>query len=541
MSGQDSLEELQLNIQEALEDEIVPNDRRRPGLLKKKNTCVSVRDISQFDTTTPESLSKTEVLESWQSLVQALFALQVFLQYTPALERCFTHWNLEHEAEKDNVKTVLDLMTATVNNHDKDPSTEHRYVTLMEVLTSYGPNWEFSQQIERVWTVLQQDIDINMEPEDFRKAAYRVLMSLPWVPNSPGLRQACSIADDDIMDEVPLAVQSVFDQIRSTPLPRHDSVHRVLSHLEDETNTIVSISANLDESFRASSRRCQGLGKTTLAAIVASMPQVQSKYNVLWLSLKHRTSESPGMTYRDYVQYLDELCEQLGLQHEWPQPTRVLEERSLQKKREEEKMFQVKLEMEALLRRATSHVLLILDDVNDDLEIEWFRFMDGQSLLVTTQAQNLSVDWTLELGLLSEEEALELFLTEADYSRDDALGSSLEAKSIVQRCGYHPLTIRTVGRWFSLKEVTAGVVKAVEELDQELSRCTAKLRHSRSYRANSEYILIEAMNLTLSPVLASGGRPTTLMKTCLASLGTVFDELPSREASGSAMGSALAY
>lgn len=84
--------------------------------------------------------------------------------------------------------------------------------------------------------------------------------------------------------------------------------------------------------------------------------------------------------------------------------------------------------------------------MQDDQEIEWFRFLDKQSLLMTTQAVGLSVTWTLELELLSEEEALQLFLTEAGYPPDDVLGTSIEVKSIVQRCGYHPLSIRTVAR-----------------------------------------------------------------------------------------------
>lgn len=267
-----------------------------------------------------------------------------------------------------------------------------------------------------------------------------------------------------------------------------------------------------------------------LTAIVASMPQIQSKYNVLWLRLKHQHDDANGMTYRNYIGYLNALCEHLDLEHDWPVPTRLLEERALHKKREEEKMFQIKHEMAQLLRENTTNLLLIIDDVQDDQEIEWFRFLDKQSLLLTTQAEGLSVSWTLELELLSEEEALQLFLTEAGYPSDDVLGTSFEVKSVVQRCGHHPLSIRTVARWFSLKEATAGVVKAVEELDQELSTCTAKLRHSHSSKSNPEYILLEVMNLTLSPVLAAGGHPTTLMKTCLSSAALVFDLPAPREA-----------
>jgi hypothetical protein len=477
MSGLDALEELQLNIQEALEEEAISQERPR---LNRAFAKKSVRDLGNLDTSAPENISHSEVLESWQALVQSLFAVQVFLQYTPALERFFNfvHMNLDDESDLVHIQTLLELMTETVDCHDRDPSTECRYVTLLEVLTTFEPNWEASRQVIVLWDAEGHDLESDMSPDEFRQTAYGVLMSLSWVPNSRGLRQACNIDDDVSLDEeeVPLAVQSVFDQIRSRPLPRHDSIHRILSHLADEDNAAIAISSNVDEAFHGHSRRSQGLGKTTLAAMVTAMPQIQSKYDVLWLRLKHKNEDANGMTYRTYVSYLNALCEQLDLEHEWRKPTRLLEERALHRKREEEKMFQIKYEMAQLLRENIANLLLILDDVQDDREIEWFRFLDHQALLVTTNAASLSVTWTLELELLSEEEALQLFLTEAGYASDDVLGTSFEVKSIVQRCGYHPLSIRTVARWFSLKEATAGVVKAVEELHQELSTCTAKLR-----------------------------------------------------------------
>jgi hypothetical protein len=516
MSGLDALEELQLNIQEALDQEL--SSSARPSLGKQAFSAkVSIRDLEKHledeSIKASSGVSRTELLESWQSLVQSLFSMNVFLQYSHELEGLFVRLNLYDDSDRDSIKTLLDLMTETVNNCDTDPSTECRYVTLMEVLMTYATNWELSQQLQRLWEAEDKFIDPSVSANEFRQMAYGVLMLLPWVPNSLGLREACSIRDDESIndEEVPLAVESVFDQIRSNPLPRHDAIHRILIHLESEENATVAISSAVDDSFHESVRRSQGIGKTTMAALVASSPQVQAHHDVLWLHLSHRTSDGNdkhgAITYLQYVQYLNALCEQIGLEREWPKPMRVVEERALQKKREEEKMFQLKSEMAQLLRENTTNLLLVLDDVQDDIEIEWFRFLDQQSLVVTTQSQNLSVTWKLDVELLTEDEALELFLTEAGYASDDPLANSFEAKSIVQRCGLHPLTIRMVGRWFALKEATAGVVKALEELDQELSSCTAKLRHSHSYKSNPKYILSEVMNLSVSPVLTAGCQP----------------------------------
>lgn len=519
MSGQDALEELLLEIQDAIQEELMSS--QRPRLDKAFSTKFSVRDLGQqLESNTESNISRTELLESWQTLVQTLSSTQVFLQYTPQLERFFVSWSSDDDSYWEDAKTLLELMTETVKNHDKDESTECRYVTLMEVLTTYGPNWQFSQQVERLWETQDQYLDDPaMSPEEFRQTAYGVLMLLPWVPNSAGLRQACSIPDDESLDEdeVPWAVESVFNQIRSSPLPRHDAIHRILSHLETEDNAIIAISSTVDESFS------RGIGKTTMAAMVASSPSVHDDYDVLWLRFKHRKDSKESMTYHQYVEYLNTLCDQLSLERDWSKPMRVLEERALQKKREEEKMFQIKNEMAEILRNNTSDLLLILDDVQDDQDIEWFRFLEHQSFVVTTRSRSLSVTWTLDVELLTEDEALELFLTEGDYSTDDALRNSLEVKSIVQRCGYHPLTIRLVARWFSLKEATVGVIKALEELDQELSTCTAKLRYSQSSKGNQS-ILNEVMNHTLSPVLATGGHPTSLMKICLSSMAIVFEQ-----------------
>lgn len=534
MSGQMALEELQLKIQEVLEEELWSNERPRLyGALTSKFSA-SVRDLGlQADSSADNRVSRTELMEFWQSLVQSLFSHQVFLQYTPELERFFVSLNLDDDSDWEDIKTVLDLMTETVINHDKDPSTECRYVTLMEILTTYGPNWNISQQVQRVWEAQDQYLDPSVSSEEFRQNAYVMLMLLTWVPGSVGLRQACSIPGEESIDEdeVPLAVESVFDQIRSNPLPRHDAIHRILNHLETEDNATIAISSTVDESrFHESSRRCHGIGKTTIAAMMASSPQVQADYDVLWLRLKHWSGDEGTLTYEHYVEYLNALCEQLDLERDWSQPMRILGERALQKKREEEKMFLLKTEMAHLLRDKTSDLLLILDDVRNDQEIEWFRFLEQQSLIVTTQSHSLSVTWTFDVELLTEEEALELFLTEADYPPDVTLGSSVEAKSVVQRCGYHPLTIRMVARWFALKKATAGLVKALEELDQELRTCTAKLRHSHSHKANPQFILKEVMNLILSPVLTAGGHPTSLMKTCLSSMAVVFEQPVPREA-----------
>ena len=532
--GLEALAELENDVNrayhDAMEFQAQTNSRRQSYQTE------SIRDME--DCEERGVVTKVSMLESWQGLVKNLFDQKVFLESAPALETLFYQLSFVDDAMYSTIKALTDLMTQAVDHEEDDHigSAECRYVTLLEILSSFTHPWQMSEYCQTVWETVVDDDDrideaAHAVPEQFRRLAYDFLMSLRWVPNSPGLREICGF-EPDVHIDVPPVVQSVFSQIRSSPLPRHDCIHQLLNRLKGGENVTSVAIAPMEGAFSRGSTS-MGLGKTTLAAMVAAHQSVQSSYCVLWLRLSRPREEDletgrTSMTYKQYITYLNSLCEQLGVQHDWPGPVQSLQEKSLRRKKEEEKMFQLKREMSMIIERTVTGkpVLMVLDDVYDDQEIEWFWFLGNQSLVVTTSSQSLSVDWTLELDMLSEEEALELFTTEADFPPSHVLSSSLEAKSIVHRCGYHPLTIRTVARWFRLKQVTAGVVKGLEELNQELSACVSKLRHSRS-SVNSSLITFEVMNLMLSPVLAAGGQPTTLMKMCLSSMAIVFrDKVP---------------
>jgi tetratricopeptide (TPR) repeat protein len=550
MSGSlESLDELAAEVQDAYEEARQLAEQSGP------RGAESIRDLVDAG---ERPTTKVDMLDAWQLLMKSLYEHQVFLQYSPLLEKLFYQiTSYLEESEYDHVKTLLEYMTQAVEHEEESQAlaAECRYVTLLEILATFVSNWELSSKCQRVWETTMLGLDggddgihetiataSSAPPEEFRKTAYGVLMSLQWVPNAPGLREICGFDDGDASQlQIPVVVQSIFLQIRSTPLPRHDGIHQLLNRLLQQGHASVAIASLEDDFGSRESGVSQGLGKTTLAAMVTAHPLVQADFCVLWLRLNHHSKvgsnatsgtgleppESESLTYSQYVEYLDSLCGQLGIEHSWPQPVRSLEEKSLRSKREEERMYQVKREMSLLLEHhaTNKNLLMVLDDVKDDQEIEWFWFKGDQSSLVTTLSQSLSVDWTLDLEMLSEDEALELFLTEADYPPSHVLSTSLEAKSIVHRCGYHPLTIRTVARWFRLKQVTAGVVKGLEELNHELSSCMAKLRHTARSSNNvihPSQILAEVMNLMLSPVLAAGGQPTTLMKMCLSSMAIVF-------------------
>ena len=508
-------------------------EEKNRGSLGVEDMTLSIRDLDHDVGAAMAVSNKLEMLEEWQHLVKTLDEHKVYLQFVPALDKVyFAVMESFEEPDWKLGRVLVDAMIEAVEHSDKGVSAECRYLTVMEILSSLTYDWEFSREAEDVFRDFDREPNLDATPEEFRKDAYHLLMTLDWVPNSQALVDICGIQDDETGEQnAPKAVQSIFNQIRAAPLPRQDCIHRLLNRLTETPSATIAISSPLEDAmYRKSSKSGQGLGKTTLAAMVTSHPTVRVQFCVLWLRLNRTDLDvGPGMTYKQYIGYLDLLCEQIGVRPEWPRPILGSEEKPLQEKREEERMFQVKRDMARYIAEIDKNVLMVLDDVYDDQEIEWFWFSDRQSLLVTTTSSTLGVDWTLELETLSEDEALQLFLTEADYPSDHVLSTSIEAKNIVHRCGYHPLTIRTVARWFRLKQVTAGVVKGLEELHQELSACTAKLKHARKASSviSPAKILVEVMNLMLSPVLAAGGQPTTLMKLCLSSMVVVFrDEIP---------------
>ena len=540
LKGKELLKELSKDIDQFYEEEFNKETEEAPaGKCLIRGASVSSLDLESTD---GEATTKLHVYQSWQDLMSALLNSdpEVYLLYAFQLEKLFFSCNFLGEDDYDAIISCVDCLTEAVVHHEQ-PGAEIRYVSLMEILsTLHAPHWVFSKICEEVWDhhcTNTHEIPSNLlanaqnckDPKEFRSIAYRVLMGLEWVPTHSHLREICGFNDDDFQSDdegeevpVPDTVKSIFHQIRSTPLPRVDNIHRLLNKFGDGVpNITVAITSR-------GSRHKQGLGKTTLAAMLSAHHHTQQYFTVIWLRLQeHRNPDTGDFDCASYTKCLEAVCDQLDMTPTWPPEIKTLEEPSLHKVKEDERMFHVKREMSRLIDMTTHKPLLVvLDDVNNDLEMEWFVFSQRQCMLVTTLSETLAVDWTLELEPLSQEEALELFLTEADYPATHVLSTSLEAKSIVHRCGFHPLCIRTASRWFRLKQVTAGVVKGLEELNQELSACTAKLRQqaggSSRKSVSPQKVLLEVMNLMLSPVLAAGGQPTTLMKLCLCSMAVVF-------------------
>lgn len=470
-----------------------------------------------------------EVLQEWRNLVEVLMGNpeeQPFLEYIKNMWTAFRDAFEIDPVHYRHLKTLVCLLTNTVLNQHRDSSTECRFVTLLEVMLSYGKKWTPSEEVSRFWVRLMQRIPADVPPVNFRRKAYRVLVSLSWVPSSKGLLEACSFEGtrQSINPErAPPRVRQYLDKIRDRPRPRYDCVNQLLDRLKDETDVCVAITSEL-----------QGMGKTTLAALVASHPSILRVFQVLWLPM---TDEK--LSYDVYIRHLNDLCQQLSITLEWPDCVKRFEEPAIRLMREEWAMHRAREKVaEALLARDENY-LLVLDNVSDSRMIEWFRFNERQSIIVTTPGRSLQgVDWTVDLAPMSEEEAIELFLAESNFPTTHVLGLTIEVRRIVQQCEYHPLIVRTVARWYKLKQVTAGIVKGIEELLRDMHSIAQgaaqkeKDDHENGVSDSKEKdfntVLFDYLGVMMTPPRVDGHKTkSVLFILCLAAMVVVFpDQTP---------------
>jgi tetratricopeptide (TPR) repeat protein len=513
----DAVQELSELVDAAYEKEKQHNVKR--GHVPSSFLSIKELDLKSGKDAHRPSTTRFEVYEAWKGLVACLTQDTAgdLLEYTDSLLSAVPDVRKIDPANYRHLKALVNLLQHTVENRQRDNSTECRYVTLLEIMLSYGGSqWKPSERVSKFWVRLMQRLPSDVAPVNFRRKAYRVLVSLSWVPSSKGLLGACSF-EENPQNMTPAGAsegaKAVLAKIRNNaPLPRYDCVNQLLDRLKDETDVVVAITSE-----------SEGVGKTTLAALVALHPSILRVFTVLWLSVEH----VEVMPYETYIKHLDNLCGQLGIEPIWPECIKRFEEPALRRLREELLMRQAREHMSELLLQKDQNMLLIMDDVIDARHIVWFRFNERQSIIVTTEDSDLEgVDWTVRLDPMSVEESIELFLIEANFPAAHILGSTLEVRSIVQRCGCHPLTIRTVARWYQLKQVTAGLVDGMKELEEALENCSSGEQNTDSSDdEDDEYstLLFDILSLMMGPTKLEGST-SILFVICLSAMTVVFPE-----------------
>ncbi|GAX28804.1 hypothetical protein FisN_34Hh014 [Fistulifera solaris] len=476
-------------------------------------TALSVHDLTE--NTKRREETRLDVIDAWRRLLQQMKHRAVFIEHVTSLERAFLDIEDIHKTEYRRLITLVDLLTQTVEHSDRDVSC--RFVTLLEVLLSYSDDWVLSNDIAPFWERLQHEVPASkIAPASFRRRAYRVLVSLSWVPSSSGLLDACSFdfkkLTTNYADAPTLLQREVFWKIRGgQPRPRHDSVNQILDRLKDEAGVCISIWSTKD-----------GMGKTTLAAQVASNPSILRVFTVVWLNL-----DKEEMSYAKYIEYLSELSRQMSVDLRWPDAVDRIEERGLRQVREQSLMSEARKIMAEYVEREELSVLLILDDLIDSRWIKWFQFSDSQSIILTTLKKEIDgVDWPVQLGVMDEGEAIELFLTESSLPVDHILGTTAELKEIVTRCEFNPLTVRSVARWFHLKQVTAGHQKAIEEILFDMESLAQSERRETSEDEHEEMdpnmFVFDVLSLMMGPTTSNTNITSVVFVLCFAALEVVF-------------------
>ncbi|KAG7342160.1 tetratricopeptide repeat protein [Nitzschia inconspicua] len=489
------------------------------------------------------------LMDSLQELVDALFSHKAFLSYSASLEDVWDSIRPEKGRKQPQncnhlrmLQCLVNLMKHTVDNHARHPCTELRFVTLLEILLSYQKEpWEHSADINIQWKRLGCKVESGTNPEEFRRQAYQVLVSLPYIPSTCTLFAACSYEDSEAIaswDTLPLCVRSRLEQIPE-PLMRSDLVHHILHKIRGREYFTVAISSSTATESVAGDRiyletAGEGTGKTTLAVLLAAHPSISDNHSVFWVDLGgERWDASPNespcvsddggfptMSHSTYMLCLQRLCLQLGMSQNWPNFILRLENSQLRALREKQHMKLAKSCISQLFKAIEGKILFVLDGVRDESDFEWFQFLDDQSTIVVTSGLDVfvpRVTYTMEVQELGIDEALQLFASESSHDRQQILFETIEARTIAKQCLYHPLIIRSTAHWFKLKQVTSGLRKGLEELKLELSVL-------KSAKWDCFKVLTEILNMVLSPTTRAGGDASKVMKLCLSSVAVVFSD-----------------
>eukprot|EP00588_Corethron_pennatum_P003364 CAMPEP_0194290182 /NCGR_PEP_ID=MMETSP0169-20130528/40700_1 /TAXON_ID=218684 /ORGANISM="Corethron pennatum, Strain L29A3" /LENGTH=979 /DNA_ID=CAMNT_0039037703 /DNA_START=211 /DNA_END=3150 /DNA_ORIENTATION=- len=222
---------------------------------------------------------------------------------------------------------------------------------------------------------------------------------------------------------------------------------------------------NASRSNRITLRGMGGIGKSTIVAMVVLRQEIRSSFgHIGWINLGKQFNMKkflPKLQFSMYFDCLQKLCAQIGLdtcafRSESSYLSYNPGDSPLHKSSKEvQAMEKSKLQMSKLLHGR--RVLIILDDVWDNGDADWFDFNSYKDsttdlvLLTTTRTDDdfrFPGSVNININLLSEEEAINLFFMEAGAEPSPYLSPSdiALAQNIVHKCGFLPIAVKTAGR-----------------------------------------------------------------------------------------------
>ena len=491
------------------------------------------------------------------------------------------------------IRLICETTYRVCQRQEWSPRSETVFVTLIELLERLTveitclydgidlPEYKMPVKLRRAWSATghMEEIKTVYVTSDswlFQQVCYEVIVSTDqWCPDTKDLAEACEVKQSKVdakagrpnpdarLASVPQLALQVLDKINGHPLPRTSTLASILRRILPPHAMTDAVILSTFSGLRGNVRKpsgfsgpssmvaissvpevlndpdafgMRGVGKTTMAAMVTSHPDVRRHFKdgIAWVNVGPKE-----MNYTRYTQCLRELISQLEFYDGVPLFAELLhtpgEPLSRRKRREMGFMIYARDTVTELLQNR--NVLIVLDDVYFESDLEWFTFTpavpvsmvrtgsskrsaDGKAtLLVTTRTRDLlpAAD-TVEMDLLEEQDAIRLLVNESGLSSDYAIAESKEALSVVRECANHPLAVKTVGRWLGLKHASAGVISSVEEIHEDVANSIDRILKSGDIQGAD--MMYEIMSMSFSP--AVNGEPTNVIKLCFAAFVTVF-------------------
>ena len=286
---------------------------------------------------------------------------------------------------------------------------------------------------------------------------------LPAIPVAIPLRESATTSVEAVVNSaaVPPSAMSITSQLRSkdTILNRRDLVDEVVRALQQNMSTQMAQADQFDESQNAVILRgVGGAGKSVLCSMVVSNQNTLRHFadGIAWLSLSQvRGESSASMSYDTYLEYLDSICLQLGLDfptcHEpiiLPSDSETVRRRKIRRAMEDAKLGMCRL-------LARTNVLIVLDDVWSRSAVSWLSFSNRPNsnlkTLVTTRLRGgFSKAQMIDVGTLDVGEAVKLLLLESARDCSElSQNERLLAQQVAERCGLLPVALCMAGRLIS--------------------------------------------------------------------------------------------
>ena len=338
--------------------------------------------------------------------------------------------------------------------------------------------------------------------------------------------------------------QDVYKRVNSRirggePLPRENIVASVTKRLFAQSKSVNSVVL-----VPSDSNVTEGIGKTTLAGLVCSDHDVRTYYHkaIAWVDLKQKGEEGkalPPLNFEQYSTALYSILTQCGISsnHLKLEPFVItpFEDAALADIRLKIRMNEARVAMGKILssskhlqkKRKTKSgesksILIVLDDLVHESDLEWFVFRDNRmetqiinDILITSTRE---IDGLVSVPVppLSEKEAINIVLMEANLQTNHEISETNELKDIVKRSMYHPLTCKYVGRWFNLKRITGN-----KGFDLILSEINHALSHTTEPE-NPFDVLYALLNQAITPLVK--GKESNTTRLCFVSLHAVFSQ-----------------